>query len=441
MTNCIIHPVNQNSHKIGGMILASPSKSQTLRAILFSSLADGNSTIKNVLLSPDAKAMINSCIELGANIQFTDKTTLSVIGVSGKLKQPDDVINAGNSGIVLRFIAAICALLNSYTVITGDHSIRHNRPVKPLLEALKKLGVFAESMRGDDMAPIILKGPIVKNITELDGQDSQPVSALIIASLLTEGDTIINVTNPGEKPWLDLTLNWLDKFNLKYSRKQHDQFTIPGKQVIPGFDYFVASDLSSISFPIALAVLTRSSVTIKNVDLSDPQGDKLFIDILNNMGANITYNEVTKELIISDYKKLSGVTVDINNCIDVINILSVVSCFADGETTITGAKIARSKECDRISCIANELTKMGADIKEFDDGLTIKQSDLIPCNHLETYNDHRMVMALFVASVTVSLKSGVLSDSIILNTNSVAKSYPDFFNHMQQLGCEFEMMG
>ncbi len=477
MIKCTVYP---NKQKLSGEINASPSKSQTLRAILFASLAKGTSIIDNILLSPDATAMIVACEQLGAKITKNNQH-LCIIGTNGNLKTPDNVIDAGNSGIVLRFIASICSVLNNYCIITGDYSIRHNRPIKPLLDGLNRLGVFAESARGDDFSPIIIKGPVLFNESKLDGQDSQPISGLIISSLLTKGDTHINVTNPGEKPWVDLTLNWLDRLNLRYTREGYDKFIIPGVQKINSFEYYVPSDLSSISFPIAAALVTNSSIVINNVDLTDPQGDKKFLDICRQMGASIDYDQYTRILKVNHYDRLVGIDININDCIDVISILSVLACFAEGKTRITGAKIARNKECDRVSAIATELMRMGANLNEFEDGIEIYHSLLMPTENLQTYNDHRMVMALFVAALGAvdnslstfrhrasravsrdfsslsgcrgqaaarrevvhqqSLSAGyhkiIINNSVILDIKSVSKSYPDFFIHMQELGINF----
>lgn len=425
MSDCKI--LGTHNLKLNGTVNASPSKSQTLRAILFASMACGKSLISNILLSPDAKSMISACEMLGANITFINPTTLEIIGTGGKLKKPVDVINAGNSGIVLRFIASIAGLINSYTVITGDHSILYNRPLQPLIDGLTKLGVYAKSMRNDGFAPIIIKGPPLFFETSLDGYDSQPVSGLIIAAVLRQGTTIININNPGEKPWLDLTLSWLDRLGVVYQRDDYTKFIISGNGQVKSFDYNVPSDLSSIAFPIAAALITNSSIVINNVDLSDPQGDKKLIDIFKQMGANIEYQPESHQLLISQHQGLSGIVVNINDCIDAINILAVVACYAQGNTIITGAKIARSKECDRISCIKTELSKMGANIQELDDGLIIKGQQLHGCDLLNTYNDHRMVMALFVAALKAT------GDSRIKDINSVAKSYPSFFSDMTLL--------
>jgi 3-phosphoshikimate 1-carboxyvinyltransferase len=191
-----------------GHISVPPSKSHTLRAILFAALADGVSHIHNYLPSPDTNAMIHACRLLGASIDIHD-SSLQIAGVAGKPQAPKDIIDAGNSGQVLRFIGAIAGLIPAYTVITGDHSIRTSRPVQPLLDGLNGLNVFAVSTKGDQHAPIIIKGPIQPGSTTLNGEDSQPVSGLLIAAAFAPGITEIHVNNPGETPWIELTLDWL----------------------------------------------------------------------------------------------------------------------------------------------------------------------------------------------------------------------------------------
>jgi 3-phosphoshikimate 1-carboxyvinyltransferase len=431
MSNCQV--IGSSSLKLAGTINTSPSKSQTLRAILFASLATGKSIISNILLSPDATAMITACRMFGANINFLDTTTLEIIGTSGNLTAPDDVIHAGNSGIVLRFIAGIASLINNYTVITGDYSIRYSRPLQPIIDGLTGLGVDVKTMRGDNFAPIIIKGPPLFNETVLEGYDSQPVSGLIIAATLMPGLTTINVKNPGEKPWIDLTLDWLDRLGILYQREEYNKFIISGENNIPAFNYKVPSDLSSIAFPVAAALITNSSIIIDNVDLSDPQGDKRLLDIFQEMGANLEYRVSQQRLVVHEHTGLQSVTVDINDCIDSINILSVVACYAKGKTVINGARVARNKECDRIACITQELSKMGANITELEDGLIIVGGQLHGSDILQTYHDHRMVMALFIAALAAN------GHSIIHDTRSVSKSYPLFFSDMKLLGCNFSL--
>ena len=225
---------------LSGSIIAPPSKSHSLRAILFASLARGKSTIHNCLQSPDTNAMVTACIQLGAKIKHYD-STVEIIGFAGKPKLPDDVIDVGNSGQVLRFVAAIAALIDGYVVITGDHSVRYNRPVQPLIDGLSCLGANCVSMKADGHAPLIIKGPTSPGTAVLNGEDSQPVSGLLISSAFMNGATTIQVTNPGEKPWVGVTLNWFDRMGIKYNNKNFEEYTIEGGSSINGFEYTAQS--------------------------------------------------------------------------------------------------------------------------------------------------------------------------------------------------------
>ncbi|WP_420420603.1 3-phosphoshikimate 1-carboxyvinyltransferase [Simkania sp.] len=406
------------------------SKSHTLRAILFGMMGKGKTTVRKYLQSPDAVAMIEAIKNFGASVDmFPDR--LEIEGVAGKMQPADDVVSSGNSGQVLRFIGALAALLPTYTILTGDHSIRHNRPVKPLLEGLQSLGVFAESMRLDGFAPILIKGPCKGGRATLEGQDSQPVSGLLVASSFAEGPTEIEVRNPGEKPWIDLTLHWFDILNLPYQNNDYTFYHIPGGGGYDGFDYTVPGDFSSLAFPVAAALITDSDVAIENVDMDDVQGDKKIIEVLIEMGAKIEIDKEKRTLHIKKGSKLKGMKMDINDYIDAITILAVVGCYADGTTEIQNAAIARSKECDRIHAIATELKKMGADIEEKEDGLVVRTSTLQGAA-VESYHDHRMVMSLSVAAL------GAKGETQVMGVECVSKTYPTFAEHFQLLGANLQ---
>lgn len=411
-----------------GTIEIPPSKSHTHRALLFALLANGTTKIHKYLDSPDSAAMLKTIQQLGAKVQKS-ADSLTVEGVGANLRPSDDVINAQNSGIVLRFTGALSALIPGYTVITGDHSIRTRRPVKPLLDALKQLGVLAESMSGDGYAPIIIKGPLSSGSCTLNGADSQPVSALLIATSFAHGASDIHVTNAGEKPWIDLTLSWLRFLKLPYENDHYTHYKIPGGATISGFEYTVPGDFSSLAFPVAAALITQSEITIENVDRNDSQGDKKFLDFIQEMGAKLEFSGRT--LHVKKSGPLQGKTFDINDTIDAITILAVLGCFAEGETVLINAAIARKKECDRIHSIATELKKMGADIEEKEDGLVIRRSFLKRAT-LHTYHDHRMVMSLSVAAM------GAEGSSTIEGVECVAKTYPNFKEHMEALGVNFQ---
>lgn len=419
--------------RLSGNLSVPSSKSQTLRAIIFASLAEGKSVIRHYLHSPDTVAMIEACIQLGAKIEST-REQLNIAGVSGQPLTPCNVIDAGNSGQVLRFIAAIAALNSKgYTVLTGDRSIRENRPTEPLLSALRQLSVFAETSHPHQGAPLIVKGPLKGGKVRMQGQDSQPVSAMIIAAAFADEPIEIQVAEAGEKPWVDLTLSWLNRLVIPYEREGHEVYRLKGKANYCGFSYRVPADFSSAAFPVVAAILSEREFVIDGLDWAEPQGDKHFFYILKTLGANLYIDEQNQQIRIFSNHALQGRKIDINDCIDCVAILSVLACFIEGETQISGASIARKKECNRLSVMVKELSKMGARIQETEDGLRIFGSRLKGAE-LDSHADHRVAMALSIAAM---FSEGA---SRIKNIDCIKKSYPSFLSVFQGAGANIEPM-
>lgn len=428
MTDLIVHP-----SKLFGKIEVPSSKSHSIRAIILASLAHGTSTIYKRLNSPDIHHTIKACRMFGANIEERGED-LVIVGTGGVFHSPKEPMDSGNSGQILRFIGALAALSSQETILTGDDSIQTRRPVKPMLEALKQLGAKAVSLKGNDLAPIKIQGPAKPGHTSLIGHDSQPVSGMILLAAFLEGVTDIKVSEPGEKPWIDLTLYWLDKLKVAYENHHYEHYKIYGRRDIHAFSYQVAADFSSAAYPMAAALLSRSSVVLSNMDMQDPQGDKKIIEAYRAMGASITYDSRKRRLSVEPSSNpLKGAELDINDYIDAITILSVVGSFAKGETHIKNAAIARKKESDRIKCIAHELKKMGAHIHEKPDGLIISQSNLHGAS-LDSHHDHRMAMSLIIAALHAKGKS------CVHNIDCIAKSYPTFIEDMRKLGATFEVV-
>ncbi len=405
---------------VKGKLTLPSSKSHTLRAILFASLATGTSRITSILSSPDTDAMIEACQTLGATINRSGDSLEIIGGINKNLKKAH--IDAGNSGIVLRFMAAVFALLSAEVTITGDESCKTRRPCKPLLDALVQMGAKVTS--NNFHAPITIQGPIFPSNVLLDGQDSQPVSAIMIAAIMIEGITHIEVQNMGEKPWLALTLDWLQRLGVSYKQTGSSSFSIEGKGSISAFDYRVPADLSSLSFPVVLALLTQSDLLIENVDLDDAQGDKVVLEILERMGATFLFEK--KSIQIEGPQKLQGCVIDVNDCIDALPILAVVGCFADGTTHIFNGAIARKKESDRIAAMQKELTKMGAEVVELADGLFITKAELQGAS-LDAHKDHRVALSLAVAAFAAK------GNSYLVGEDSINKTYKNFFLEIERL--------
>lgn len=417
----------QASH-VEGLVNVPTSKSHSQRAILFALLADGISEISGILDSPDIDAMIKACQKFGAKVKKFDGS-LAIEGVDARPLCPDDVIDAGNSGQVLRFIGAIAGLVEGYTVITGDHSIRYQRKVCALLDGLNHLGCQAVSTRGDGFAPIIVKGMLNGGIARIDGQDSQPVSALLMACAFAKLPSEIFVENPGEKPWVALTLDWLKRMNITIDANEDlSHFSIQGNSHVAAFNYQVPGDFSSAAFPLVAAAITGGSVIFDNLDIHDVQGDKALFNLLVDLGFKLKFLDDGKiSLIQSKRHEFFGFKLDVNSMVDALPILAVLACYAKSQSILTGASVVKFKESNRLDAISQELNRMGGKLTVLEDGLLIQPAKLHGAK-VFSHHDHRIAMALVVAGLAAK---GLTHISEI---DCIAKSYPNFVDTFKQLG-------
>lgn len=424
MDKVLVHP-----SQLQGVLSIPSSKSQTMRALLFALMAQGKSCISDPLISPDTEVMLEGIRHFGAKVE-REEGTIVVEGVGGQLKPAEDVIQCGNSGQVLRFLGALAALLPTYTILTGDASIRHNRPVQPLLDGLQQLGAFAVSSRLDGQAPILIRGPLKGGKAVISGEDSQPVSGLLMLGAFSPLE--LEVLQPGEKPWVNLTLSWLDRFGIRYENDHFKHYRMYGEAALSGFEYRVPGDFGAAAFPIAAALITGSELILDNLHFHDAQGDRALLSILESMGASFSIEG--SQLRVKRCDQLQGRRIDVNDVIDALPILAVIASFAKGKTELVNGAIARKKESDRISGIALELRKMGGRIEETPDGLTIHPAKLRGSQQLQTHSDHRLALALSVAAMAAE------GQSAIHGVRCIAKSYPSFFADLQKMGAQVELV-
>ncbi|MBN1899568.1 MAG: 3-phosphoshikimate 1-carboxyvinyltransferase, partial [Spirochaetes bacterium] len=306
-----------------GQVKIPSSKSHTIRAIYLASLAKGHSRIKEALISSDTRSAIEVCRSFGATIRSRENT-IEIDGLEGHPGIPDDVIDVGNSGTSLRIGLSTAALINGYTVFTGDEQIK-NRTLQPLMTALNNLGAQVFSIKDNGKAPVIVKGVAKGGVTELEAISSQYLSSLLINAPLFQNDTEIRLTLLNERPYVDMTLNWLDKQNIKYENDNYKTFHIKGGQAYQAFDQSIPGDFSSASFFLGLGALSDNEVILENLDMNDTQGDKLVIEYLKQMGASVSWDE---DRLIIKGGKLKGARIDMNNTPDALPIMAVVACFA-----------------------------------------------------------------------------------------------------------------
>ena len=376
-----------------GTIRIPGSKSHTIRALFIASLAAGRSVIANPLISEDALSAAAVCRGFGAVIENLDDRFI-VDGFNGRPSVPDDVIDVGNSGTTLRFGLMTAGLNEGCTVFTGDYQIRR-RPLGPLIDAMNRLGAEVLSTRGNGMAPVLVRGRLKGGCTELDAVTSQYLSSMLIHAPLLDNDTEIVLTRLNEIPYVQMTMWWLENQGIKYSNDNFKRFCIKGGQKYKAFNTAIPGDFSTATFFMVLAAVSGGEFLLRNLDMTDPQGDKKVLDYLQRMGAVVYYNN---DGITIKGDRLVGIEIDMNATPDALPAMAVAGCFAQGETCLVNVPQARLKETDRIHVMCMELKKMGADIEELPDGLVIRSSRLRGCR-VCGHDDHRVVMALAIAGL------------------------------------------
>jgi len=411
---------------VQGDVYAPPSKSYTHRAMTIAALGK-KADILYPLLSKDTMATVRACEAFGATIHVPEgkEDVLKIVGVDGHPKVPEDVINAANSGTTLRFMAAVGSLVDGAVVLTGDDSLR-KRPNEPLLKAINDLGASAFSTKDDGTAPIVVRGKLKGGKTTVDGSiSSQFISALLLACPFGSEDTMIKVNGElKSKPYVEMTLDMLESAGAKVVT-DFTKFEIPHNQKFNLGSYVIPGDFSSASYLLAAGAITNSKVVVRNL-VPSKQGDVAIVSILQQMGANVTWNQ-KKGVVTVNGADLKGIRIDVGDHPDLVPTLAVLGACAEGVTQITNAAHLRYKETDRLRTMSTELRKMGAKIKELPDGLVIERSRLYGAR-LKGYNDHRIVMALTVAGLVAE------GETIVDDAGSVEVSYPDFFDDLFSMG-------
>ncbi|PJC31681.1 3-phosphoshikimate 1-carboxyvinyltransferase, partial [Candidatus Roizmanbacteria bacterium CG_4_9_14_0_2_um_filter_36_12] len=386
----------RKSNNLIGKFHVPPAKSHGWRALFLAGLAHGKSKIIRPKESKDWLKAIEGMRQFGAKINKVGESWL-IEGIGNKVQVPDNVIECGNSGPLLRYFGIISAVLtDKYVVITGDESLRHNRLAKPVVDAVNQLGGWGVTTKSDNHAPIIIKGKINGGKCTVDGAESQIVSALLIGCSLCQKDTEIFVTNAGEKPWVELTISWLKKAGIKVHNigNKYEHFRVSGGQILkPLGNVVIPADWQSIPTVLLAGILIPGSkIEVINIDPKDSCPDRLVVPVLKKMGADIKF---TNNSVVAQFSPhLKGTKVDANNFTDQFVPIAIAAAFAQGKTEIFNNEIQHHKECDRIKAVTKALISMGVKVMEKKDGLIIKGNggkDLKGAK-INSHKDHRMVM-------------------------------------------------
>ncbi len=402
-----------------GTVDVPPSKSYTHRAIIMAALSGGRCKISNPLFSFDTLATADAVRSMGAKVERTD---YGFLVESDGLHAPDRIIDVQNSGTTMRLMTGIAALFDSETTITGDESIR-KRPMGPLLDALKSCGVRCDS--NDGKAPVKIIGPVTEDRVVVDGSmSSQFVSSmLMMAPLVGKPMDIIIEGKTVSRPYIDITISMLKRFGITVSEVANGFHVEP--QSYKPCDFTVPSDFSSSAFPLVAGGLS-GSVSVKGLDMSDPQGDKKIVEILKEVGCRIESDNGM--ITCSGNGRPKAADIDISNVPDLFPIVAVLMSTADGISRLYGAPQLRFKESDRIASVERMLKTLGADIEGTDDGCIIRGVPRLKGGRIDHLGDHRLMMSAAIASL---ISDGPVS---MINDECWNVSYPGFVEQMRLIG-------
>lgn len=426
--------MNKFSFKsINGSITVPGDKSISHRAVFLASLSEKPITIEGLQESQAVKCSIDIMKQCAVPIyKKNNKYYIEGKGLFG-LKEPTQILDAGNSGTTIRIVSGILGAQNFYSVITGDYSLIE-RPMGRIIKPLHKMGINIYGKNNNRFAPLtILPANKIKGITyKMPLPSAQVKSAILFAGLYSKKEVIINEPISTQNH----TERMFSFFNIPLEIKKNRIILNNQAQSIKGKNITIPGDFSSAAYYIVAALITpNSKVLIKNVGLNQTRIG--LIKVLQRMGGRIEIKNtrIKNNEPIGDVtaysSRLIGTEIkddEIPFLINEIPILSIAAVAAQGRTTITGAHELRIKESDRIEAITSNLKLLGVDVKEFEDGFVIKGTDDLNAQKpLKSYNDHRIVMSLIVAS-------GLIKNRIIIdNTDSLKTSYPNFINDFTRI--------
>ncbi len=413
--------------KLSGEVEIPASKSHTIRSVFFALLADGTSVISKPLISEDAESAAAAAAKLGARVSI-EQDEWRISGVNAHISDIDTEIDTGNSGTTIRIAAGTAALARKSRIrLTGDDQIRR-RPIGQLVQALSNLGSDAACELANGCPPVLISRAVSGGFTTISSPSSQFLTSLLINMPFADRDTEIEVLLLNEKPYVDMTLWWMDRLGIRYERSGYDRFMLPGGQRIKSFSMSIPGDFSSATFFAVAAAVTSSELNLRGLDMSDVQGDKAVLDILRDMGAEVSSVESGVRI---KGKPLHGGEYDLNATPDALPALAVAACAASGETRLVNVPQARMKETDRIAVMSRELTKLGANVTELEDGMIIRGGPLTGAP-VRGHSDHRIVMSLAVAGLIAAGRTEIDT------AESAAITFPTFFQLMQNAGAAIE---
>jgi 3-phosphoshikimate 1-carboxyvinyltransferase len=395
------------------------SKSITNRALVLAALADGTTRLEGVLESDDTRHMQRALLELGIGVQKVTDTTLVVEGGRSRLRAPKQPLFIGNSGTTVRFLTALACLVEGPVTLVGDEAMA-KRPIQDLVDGLTQLGVRIECATG--CPPLTIHGGKLPGgrVRMRGDRSSQYFSALLLASALSDRDTVLDIE--GElvsRPYVEITRRMVAAFGGNIELTDSGFFWRGGGSY-RGMRYEIEPDASSASYAFALAAATKSRVQVPGLGPLALQGDYGFVDVLARVGAKV--EKEPNATTVTGTGELDGIDVDMFDISDTVMTLAALAPLATGKTTIRNVANIRIKETDRLAATVAELRRLGQDVGEGSDWLSI-QPRPVEAALVRSYKDHRMAMSFAVLGAA---RAGVS----IEDPACVAKTYPTFWRDL-----------
>lgn len=419
-------------HPLNATIRVPGSKSLTNRALLIAALANGRTKLSNALFSDDSKYFAQALQTLGFDVKLDEQNhEMTVTGLGGKIPAQKAELFIGNAGTAARFLSAFLTLGNGEYILDGEPRMRE-RPIGDLIDALNQLGVEVEATNNCPPVEIFAKG-LPGGKTKIAGDiSSQFLSALLMIAPYAKSPIEIELTTElNSKPYVDMTIEVMKEFGVQVERNGYQSFTVPlaryklqVTQPVTRNSYPIESDASAASYFFAAPAICGGTVKVKNISRKSLQGDIKFLDVLTQMGCTLT--ESDNCILITGSSQLHGIDIDMRDIPDTAQTLAAVAPFADSPTRIRGIASARVKETDRVSATCTELTRLGVQVEEHQDGMTIYPCQNFKPANIQTYNDHRMAMAFSLI--------GLRFDGVTIeNPGCVSKTFPNYFEVLEQL--------
>jgi 3-phosphoshikimate 1-carboxyvinyltransferase len=401
------------------------SKSFTQRALIMAALAEGESFLRGPLISEDTGYLAEALRLLGAGIAINNKD-ISVLGTSGRISNPQRAIYLGYNGTAMRLLTTVVCLGKGEFLLTGGPRLLE-RPIQPLLEALKTLGVKARSKGKPGFPPVLIEADGLQGgrVTLKNIESSQYISSLFISAPLARDDFTLELKGTVPSlPYVEMTVSLMKQFGVEVNRETETIFFIKSRQKYQGTNCWIEGDVSSASYFFLAAALGRSKVRVQPIHPETLQGDIRLLDVLEELGCKVEQGDSWVE--VSGGELTPGeFSFDLGNLPDMVPTLAILAACRPGRTIIRNVSHLRIKESNRLEALVRELTKTGIKAEETKDGLIIDGGRPHGAE-IETYNDHRIAMSFAVLGLVVP---GIK----IKDPDCVKKSFPGFWEELKKL--------